>query len=236
MSENIQKMEKIEAVLFDLDGTLVDFINTDSKIMQIILNATGSQISFENFLQTSIDVVMDFHRLVAEQKVDPLVVNEYRLKRTFEKFDLEWKDEYLALYRKSLVDECVPYAGVERMLIDLAPKAKTGLITNAYDAVEQRKRICHAGLHVFFDVIVVAGEVGIRKPDPAIFFLTLEKMGVAPENSLYIGDSIAHDIEGARAAGIKSVLIADEKKPEAQLADYCVQGICELRELLSSLI
>ena len=134
------------------------------------------------------------------------------------------------------MDLCIPYVGVEELLVNLVPKVKTGLITNAYDSVEQRKRLHHAGLQHHFDVIVIAGEFGLRKPEPAIFLHTLEQLNVAPENALYVGDSIEHDIIGSKKAGMETVLIDHKLKPESAIADHCVQGIEELQTLLGSLL
>jgi HAD superfamily hydrolase (TIGR01509 family) len=228
--------DMFEAVLFDLDGTLVDFIDTDSQILQLILANTGSDVPFTEFLQTSIDVVTDFHQLVIEQKIDPLTVNAYRLKRTFDHFNMDWEDDYVDFYRRRLVELCEPYPGVVELLTSLRRKVKTGLITNAYEGAAQRKRIEHAGLQDHFDVIVVAGERGVRKPDPAIFLHTLEQLGVTADQALYIGDSEEHDIVGARAAGMLTVKVAHDGRPESEIADYCVQGIQELHVLLDQLL
>jgi beta-phosphoglucomutase len=58
-----------------------------------------------------------------------------------------------------------------------------------------------------FDFIVVSAEVGLAKPDPRIFELTLEQAGCPRDRMLYVGDHVGDDIEGARGAGIDAVLI-----------------------------
>jgi putative hydrolase of the HAD superfamily len=52
------------------------------------------------------------------------------------------------------------------------------------------------------DVVVSSAEAGASKPDPAVFRLALERLGVRPERALHVGDSPA-DQEGARAAGMR---------------------------------
>ncbi len=59
------------------------------------------------------------------------------------------------------------------------------------------------GLARWFDTVVVSGEVGVRKPDPAAFWLALERLGVLPERAVHVGDHPPHDEEGARAAGMR---------------------------------
>ena len=59
-----------------------------------------------------------------------------------------------------------------------------------------------------FDVIVDSCDVGLRKPDPAIFHLTCERLGVAPEAAVFLDDTRRH-VEAARAVGLHAVLVRD---------------------------
>ena len=59
-----------------------------------------------------------------------------------------------------------------------------------------------AGLLDFVDAVVTAAEAGVRKPDPRIFELALERLGAAPDRAIHIGDAQA-DADGARAAGMR---------------------------------
>jgi len=63
------------------------------------------------------------------------------------------------------------------------------------------------GVAHLFDAIVVSGAEGVEKPDPAIFTIALERMGVAPERSVYVGDSLTHDVVPALSLGMGAVLI-----------------------------
>ncbi len=63
------------------------------------------------------------------------------------------------------------------------------------------------GLLPFLDTVVTSQELGIQKPDPAIFVLALERLGVVAREALFVGDLYDVDILGARAAGVAGVLI-----------------------------
>jgi HAD superfamily hydrolase (TIGR01509 family) len=65
-----------------------------------------------------------------------------------------------------------------------------------------RDRLDQLGLTPYFSEIVTPGDAGAAKPDPRIFELALERLGVAPERALHIGDRSV-DEEGARAAGMQ---------------------------------
>jgi putative hydrolase of the HAD superfamily len=64
------------------------------------------------------------------------------------------------------------------------------------------------GIGELLDGVVSSAVAGARKPDPAIFHQALELAGVEPEEALHVGDTAEEDVEGARAAGIRSLLIA----------------------------
>jgi len=62
------------------------------------------------------------------------------------------------------------------------------------------------GLDVLFDLVVYAGEAGIRKPNPEVFHFMLNKAGFAPSESVYVGDNYFADVVGSRRAGMLPVL------------------------------
>ena len=93
-----------------------------------------------------------------------------------------------------------------RALVDrlrAGKRVKLGLLSNANRGWTERFRA--RGVGVLFDDVVVSADVGLAKPDPAIFRLAAERLGVAPEACLMIDDQAQH-IEGARAAGLRAHL------------------------------
>jgi putative hydrolase of the HAD superfamily len=93
-----------------------------------------------------------------------------------------------------------------RVLIDrlrAARRIKLGLLSNANRGFTERFRA--RGVANFFDDVVVSADVGLAKPDPAIFRLAAERLGVVPEACLMIDDQAQH-VEGARAAGLRAHL------------------------------
>ena len=81
-----------------------------------------------------------------------------------------------------------------------------GLLTNSF--VEFRP-IIEARVDIdLFDVVVDSSEVGHRKPEPAIYALTTERRGVAPEQIVYL-DDFAANVNGARAAGWTTIHVTD---------------------------
>ena len=75
------------------------------------------------------------------------------------------------------------------------------MISNGFANVEA------IGIAHRFETVVSAHEVGISKPDPQIYQACAERMGLAPERMLYVGDDPANDIIGPEAAGLKAAWI-----------------------------
>ena len=66
-----------------------------------------------------------------------------------------------------------------------------------------------AGLLHLFEFVIDSHEAGFSKPDPRIFRAALDLMGLEPSDAWYVGDSVFHDVNGARAAGLSTALLVD---------------------------
>jgi len=127
-------------------------------------------------------------------------------------------------------DFLLPHA--RRVLAALAARASLALLTNGLARV-QRGRIQRAGIGGRFRCIVISEEVGLAKPDPRIFRLALEGLGLETGEVLCVGDSPSTDIGGARRAGLASCWFAPpgaQYPPQEPPPDY---RISDLRELLA---
>ena len=81
---------------------------------------------------------------------------------------------------------------------------RLGLVTNGASCL-QREKLEGAGLAGCFDAVVVSGDIGIGKPDAAPYARALELLGARPEDATMVGDSLANDVDGALAAGLRAV-------------------------------
>ena len=80
---------------------------------------------------------------------------------------------------------------------------KIGLITNCFS--EEAKLIRKSVLFPCFDAPILSWEIGLRKPDPAIFHACLKQLGLPAENCLFVGDGGSQELETARALGMQAV-------------------------------
>jgi putative hydrolase of the HAD superfamily len=80
-----------------------------------------------------------------------------------------------------------------------------GIITNLNQDMDVL--LNELDLQTIIDVIVTSSEVGVEKPHPSIFLRALDKVGITPQEAIHVGDQLFSDAQGAKAVGIKPVLI-----------------------------
>jgi HAD superfamily hydrolase (TIGR01509 family) len=125
-------------------------------------------------------------------------------------------DALLAVYREAYLHTRRAVPGALELLAAVRARApvpaKVAVVTNNV-VVEQVEKLAHLGMTELVDVLVVSEEAGVRKPEPAIFRIALERCGAAPEQAVMVGDSWGADVLGARAAGIRAVWLNRTGRP-----------------------
>jgi HAD superfamily hydrolase (TIGR01509 family) len=106
---------------------------------------------------------------------------------------------------------------------------RKAVISNSDGSVTDSLR--EAGFDGLFEFVIDSFDVGVAKPKPEIFLTALERMGLAPEQVWYVGDSLFHDIGGAKAAGLAAGVLIDpfELAPEYEPR---LRSVTELPALL----
>ncbi|KMK51981.1 dUMP phosphatase [[Actinobacillus] muris] len=128
-----------------------------------------------------------------------------------------------------------PLLDVPTMLAALHGKVKMGIITNGFDALQQ-KRLHNTQTHHFFEWVITSEAVGVAKPDPKIFHEAFEKMGTFDKSHvLMVGDTLASDILGANQVGIASCWFNPEQKQNDTdiKPTYEIQTILDLIRIAS---
>jgi putative hydrolase of the HAD superfamily len=100
-----------------------------------------------------------------------------------------------------------------------------GVVSNFEEWLE--RLLEELGVAAAFDVRVISGLEGLEKPDPRIFRLALDRAGVRPDESVYVGDSPAFDVEPARAVGMLPVLI-DRRDRHPAFSSARIRDMSEL--------
>lgn len=125
------------------------------------------------------------------------------------------------------------YDDVTPVLRELAARRyKVGLISNSHRCLASFQQ--HFELHGLITAAISSSDHGFLKPHPSIFEAALRLVGAEAEHSVMVGDSLAHDIEGARRVGMRGVLVRRADPAVSHLQDpEDVSVIRSLRELPS---
>lgn len=209
--------KKINTLLFDFDGTLLD---TNELIIQTFLGVLTKHYPGR------------FNREDALHFIGP------SLEQTFTAIDPNRVEELTAEYRAlnhSLHDDLVEeYDGVVETLRLLKARGLKMAIVSTKRSQTIRHGLALMGVEDVFDVIVGLDHVTNPKPDPEPLQLALNQLGSSSDEALMIGDN-SHDIEGGKNAGVLTAGVAWAAKGEDYLAtfkpDYMLQHIRDLVEL-----
>jgi phosphoglycolate phosphatase len=211
---------KRTCILLDLDGTLVD----SYRALTSALNRTGAHLLERALSEEEVKSLVGegVERLLA--KAFPGARNDADLMARFEsEYDL------VCCEQSRLLDD------VEPTIFSLRDAGiRMGVCTNKPTFFSQQI-IDHFGLTDCFAAVVGPDVAGARKPDPAHLFATLERIGGAREDALFVGD-MPIDIEAARAAEIPIAVIATGSSTAEELAerrpDYLLQRFSDVLALV----
>ena len=134
--------------------------------------------------------------------------------------------EWAACHHFDLYDD-VP----DVLRVIAAKEIRIGLISNTQRCLASFQ--AHFALEGLFSVALSSFEHGFMKPHPSIFNAALQKIGAAPAEAVMVGDSLVHDILGARSIGMRGVLVARSRWPTGCPDDVpVIRTLRELPELL----
>lgn len=196
----------IKAVLFDFDETLQDRTEAFEKYMDTFIADFCPDISAEEIGRRKEDLRVTGNGGYVTQ-------NGYANREEWYDDLIErwqWKNapssKVLANhYDERFGDHNVIFPNSPKLLKELKKEGYiVGVITNGPSYLQNHK-MDTSGLRAYCDIVVVSGDVGVHKPDPALFAYTAEKLGLKTEECVYVGDHPVNDIQGALAAGMQAI-------------------------------
>lgn len=214
----------ILAVIFDMDGTVLDNEDEYGAAFRGVLQMLGKKVDKKYPHIGGIGVRENWPHLLSKYKI--------KTSKTLEELAIETQKQYL-----KRISEITFKKGFEKFLSDLKESGVLVALatSNAWWIVDEISEILP--LNKLFDVITTGEEVEYKKPDPDLFVLTAQKLSVEPQDCLVIEDSEA-GIEAAKRAGMKTIGIIRNQKHANNLkdADLLIRNFYEISpEILSRL-
>jgi putative hydrolase of the HAD superfamily len=217
----------VEAVLFDIDGTLVEYERTPGDLLPLAFEAAGVDPFFDaadyearygEFAEESEDVQdlreRCFADIARENGRDPevgrAVAQAYAAERDHTRVDL--------------------LPGARTALDTLGDRYSLAAVTNGAPEMQGRK-LAAVGLEDRFGTVVHAGYETAAKPAAEPFRAALAAVGAAPGRSVYVGNSPEADVAGANRAGLRSILFDREGRGQSTPEPhYRVESLHDLAE------
>lgn len=217
-------MDPIKAVIFDLDNTILDRTSTFKAFTNHFLQTyfkehRSTQEMFERIIALDQDGYKDKTELFSEL-IDELPWNT--------KPSLA---DLLEYYKNQYVKCAVFMEHAQEVVLQLRKKYKIGLITNGRTAIQYGK-IDQLGIRDYFDVIVVSEEAGLKKPDPGIFQIALNKLQLKAAECIFVGDHPVNDIQGAAKIGMQTIWMKVNQPWNEEAAAKPLYSITKLSDLL----
>lgn len=231
----------MRAALFDLDDTLFDHRHC---AREALMGVRASHDAFTRVEPADLElrhagILEVLHRdvLAGRRTLDEARIE--RFARLYREVGHE-ADEALAsraatLYRQGYIDARRQVAGAAALLEAVRRHATVVVVSNNLLA-EQREKIRHCALEPLVDLLVVSEEVGVAKPDPAIFHVALQRAGCGAGQAVMVGDSWTNDVEGARAVGIRAVWFNPEGAPAPDPAVQTIRALEPLPGVLETIL
>ena len=202
----------VKWVFFDLGSTLIDETAADMRRIKEMIS--GTNITEEEYREKRLEMIRK------GRNGDLSAIEYFALTKT------PWHSE----------DE-VPYPDAVPTLRELKRRGyKLGVIANQNYGTEMRLQ--NWNLLRFFEVIAASAELGMAKPDPAIFEWALKQADCSPQNAVMVGDRMDNDMEPANRLGMHSVRLKrglgayHEPQSDDEVPEYTISMLAELLDLL----
>ncbi|WP_426446481.1 HAD family hydrolase [Paenibacillus sp. S-38] len=220
-------MPRVQAVFFDLFETLItEYKNGVCKVRRAADPESRSRIGL-----TQSEFRREWNARHAQRMTGEYPGYHAVLRDICSHHGLGYPEETVqAMYEERVAEKAAAFGEIGEDVRELLRQLKVrglriGLISNCTE--EEVTAWGGCGLASYFDTVVFSYETGLAKPDPKIYELGCSRLGVRPEDCLFVGDGGSKELEGAGAAGMTSLQAAWYVPEEIALR---VQGVTRLKK------
>ena len=213
-------MSKIKAIIFDLDGTLIDSVTDLANSVNFTLEKLDLPLHTDEEIKSFVGDGV--------QKLITRSLGQTHMDRFDEAFAM-----FMDHYGAHCTDTTVLYPEVTETLPSLAGNYSLGVLTNK-SVTFSNQILTGLGVSTYFNQVLGGDSLPTKKPAPEGIFYMAGKWGLAPGQIVMVGDHVT-DIEVGQRAGCKTVFIEGGiGKTRGLVPDFIIQSMAELPALLES--
>lgn len=236
MEEINDKMKSVKYILWDVDGTLLDFELAEKTAIRICFEEFNIGKCSDEQLEVYKGINSRYWQKLEREEISKQELLVARFKDFFSLYniDVSIAQKFNERYQVLLGETACFNENAEETVIKLREKYKQYGATNG-TAVAQKIKLEKSGLNKIFDDVFISEEVGAEKPAKKFYEIVYEKVGSNnPEEYLMIGDSLTSDIQGGNNMGIATCWFNPEKKVNDKnvIVDYEITDLKELLDIL----
>lgn len=226
----------IKGVVFDLDHTLFDRYATFRATLPELYKALRDEIPDSVLLEDFVEGVIESEKKYIYHSFD--LISDDVFKKGILSRKMSGKEFWGYVCKHCWSKAAVKYSFTEPMLIKLREMGlKIGIITNGSCETQQAK-IDLLGMRKFVDETIICGTLGVQKPETLPFKVMCEKLGLQPNELLYVGDNPVNDVSASRNAGYVPVWVKTLGTWDFDDIEHCeyeVDTVEEIPELVEKI-
>lgn len=209
----------IQAVIFDIDGLMIDSERVSQRSWTQVMKAAGYQLSEEIYLKMIGRTEKDVKHILADAFGADFPFEEMYRQRE-------------VCFREMIARDGIPLKpGLINLLTQVDALGLKKAVASSTYAMLAELKMASAGIRGYFQVIVTGDEVVNGKPAPDLFLAAARRIGVEPQNCLVLEDSQA-GIQAAHAAGMYSILVPDMQLVEEGVSRLAYRQVISLQEVV----
>ncbi len=226
----------ISTILWDVDGTLLDFIAAEKAAIKTLFKEFNLGECSDEMIDRYSEINKSYWQRLERGEITKHDVLVGRFKEFFEMegIDCSVIEEFNSLYQIRLGDTIVYHDNSLEIVKSLRGRAGQYVVSNG--TVEaQSKKLRMSGLGEFMDGIFLSEHIGVEKPDVKFFNRVFEEINAADKNNIVIvGDSLTSDIQGGNNAGIRTCWYNPQKNkaPDKYRIDWDISDLHQIYEIL----
>ncbi len=224
----------VKHIFFDLDHTIWDFDrNAEETLLELYEVYSLKSLGVHSAQEFIAKYTENNHRLWAQYHLGKITKDTLRAERfssTFIELGVlpelvphQFEDDYVQLSPK----KTNLFEGAKKVLAYLQNKYQLHIISNGFKETTLIKMDL-SGLNPYFKNVIISEDVGVNKPDKAIFEHALHKAGAQLHESIMIGDSLEADIRGAQGFGMKAIFFNPHKAEKPHDVHWQIHHLEEL--------